>query len=248
MQLSVCDRGPLPNTHFTYRGTGAERCGPDAAWSMSKAPVLSKRDTRLTIQQILSAARTEFGLKGLEGTRVEDIARRCGKTKQLIYYYYASKEELYGDVVRENFSQALDGLLDEAHVNAAPPEALRELLERIFEQYRQFPEWALFMLDENIHGGAHVIRSEQLRGSVAELLSLLEEILSKGAARGDFRPVDSVDMFFAAALALVTSCFLTGNVTSRYLAIDITGSEGQTRWRDYAINLLLSSLRREAQA
>ena len=55
-------------------------------------------------------------------------------------------------------------------------------------------------------------------------------------------------MFFAAVLALVTSCFLTGNVTSRYLAIDITGSEGQTRWRDYAIDLLLSSFRREAQA
>ncbi len=215
---------------------------------MSKAPALCKRDTRQTIQQILTAARTEFGLKGLEGTRIEDIARRCGKTKQLIYYYYASKEELYGDVVRDNFSQALDELLDEAQVSASPPEALRKLLERIFEQYRQFPEWALFMLDENIHGGAHVVKSEQLRGSVAELLSLLEDILAKGVTRGDFRPVDNIDMFFAAALALVTSCFLTGNVTSRYLAIDITGGEGQTRWRDYAINLLLSSLRLETKA
>ena len=223
---------------------GGEATGPAQLGPMSKTATLCKRDTRYTIQQILTAARTEFGLKGLEGTRIEDIARRCGKTKQLIYYYYGSKEELYGDVVRDNFSQALSELLNDEQVSASPPEALRTLLERIFEQYRQFPEWALFMLDENIHGGTHVIKSEQLRASIAELLALLEGILARGVARGDFRPVDNVDIFFAAALALVTSCFLTGNVTSKYLAMDITGSDGQIRWRDYAIDLLLLSLRR----
>ena len=209
---------------------------------MSKAQTLSKRDTRHTLEQILAAARAEFGSKGLEGARIEDIARRCGKTKQLIYYYYASKDELYTEVVRNNFNQALLELLGDLELSTSPPVALRKLLERMFEQYRQFPEWALFMLDENIHGGNHVIRSEQLRSDISRLLDVLEKILAEGTIRGDFRRVDDVQMFFAAALSLVSSCFLTGHVTSRYLTVDLTKWEGQTRWRDYAIDLLLSSL------
>src|SRR3546814_8682468 len=53
-----------------------------------------KRSPQKTIAAILAAANHEFGQHGLEGASMENIARRCGKTKQLIYHYYGSKELL----------------------------------------------------------------------------------------------------------------------------------------------------------
>ena len=44
---------------------------------------------------ILEAARTEFAAKGLTGARVNVIAARAGVNKQLIYYYFGSKDDLY---------------------------------------------------------------------------------------------------------------------------------------------------------
>src|SRR3546814_11688021 len=43
-----------------------------------------KRSPQKTIAAILAAANHEFGQYGLEGASMENIARRCGKTKQLI--------------------------------------------------------------------------------------------------------------------------------------------------------------------
>ena len=42
---------------------------------------------RETISRLLAVAEKEFGAKGLEGARVDDIARAAGVTKQLVYNY-----------------------------------------------------------------------------------------------------------------------------------------------------------------
>src|SRR5512132_2561490 len=44
---------------------------------------------------ILQAAQREFAAKGLGGARVDEIAQRAGANKQLIYYYFGSKDDLY---------------------------------------------------------------------------------------------------------------------------------------------------------
>ncbi len=44
---------------------------------------------------ILAAARREFSSKGLAGARVNEIAALAGVNKQLIYYYFGNKNDLY---------------------------------------------------------------------------------------------------------------------------------------------------------
>src|SRR3546814_1078051 len=70
-----------------------------------------KRSPQKTIAAILAAANHEFGQHGLEGASMENIARRCGKTKQLIYHYYGSKELLFADVVSKNHKNAVAELI-----------------------------------------------------------------------------------------------------------------------------------------
>jgi AcrR family transcriptional regulator len=48
---------------------------------------------------ILTAATEQFAAKGLAGARVDEIARTAGVNKQLVYYYFGGKLELYTEVL-----------------------------------------------------------------------------------------------------------------------------------------------------
>jgi AcrR family transcriptional regulator len=66
-------------------------------------------------QMILDAARRVFEKEGLLGANMRAIAGEAGYTASALYNHYASKEEIYGDLL----SQSLDRLHDAVR-NAAP--------------------------------------------------------------------------------------------------------------------------------
>jgi TetR/AcrR family transcriptional regulator len=71
--------------------------GEPGAARPRRAPVAGdrQRDAERSRQSLLTAALEEFSLRGFAGARVADIARRAGVNKQLINYYFGSKEGLY---------------------------------------------------------------------------------------------------------------------------------------------------------
>lgn len=62
-------------------------------------------------QMILDAARRVFERDGLLGANMRAIASEAGYTASALYNHYASKEEIYGDLL----SQSLDRLHDAVH-------------------------------------------------------------------------------------------------------------------------------------
>ncbi len=60
--------------------------------------------------RIVAAARDEFAKRGLAGARVEQIARRAGVNKQLVFYYYHSKRGLFQAVLTQAATE-LEGAL-----------------------------------------------------------------------------------------------------------------------------------------
>ncbi len=52
-----------------------------------------------TRARILEAATEQFAAKGLAGARVDEIARGARVNKQLVYYYFGGKLELYNQVL-----------------------------------------------------------------------------------------------------------------------------------------------------
>jgi len=61
----------------------------------SPAPDARQRDAERSRQALLAAALEEFSAKGFAGARVDSIAERAGVNKQLINYYFESKDGLY---------------------------------------------------------------------------------------------------------------------------------------------------------
>ncbi len=49
----------------------------------------------------MAAAREEFARRGFAGARVDQIARRAGVNKQLLFYYYRSKRGLFQAVLAQ---------------------------------------------------------------------------------------------------------------------------------------------------
>lgn len=63
--------------------------------------------TDTTEQRIFDAAHEVFVQKGLDGTKMQEIADRAGINKALLHYYYRSKEKLYEMVAKGVISRAI---------------------------------------------------------------------------------------------------------------------------------------------
>ena len=62
--------------------------------------------------EITEAAMHTFAEKGYASTRVEEVARRAGVSKGLLYLYFKTKEDLFKAVIRSFVSPRLDALID----------------------------------------------------------------------------------------------------------------------------------------
>src|SRR5258708_29402004 len=75
---------------------------------MSHSPKPGKTGTRgepeKTRAAILTAALEEFAHEGTSGARTDEIARRAGVNKALLYYYFNDKEGLYAAALEHVFS------------------------------------------------------------------------------------------------------------------------------------------------
>ena len=61
-------------------------------------------------QEITDAALAAFAEKGYSATRVDDVAKRAGVSKGLLYLYFKTKEELFKAVVRSFVVPRIDAL------------------------------------------------------------------------------------------------------------------------------------------
>ena len=68
------------------------------------APLKRERRKESRPRELLQAALTLFVEKGFAATKAEEVARLAGVSKGTLFLYFASKEELFKAVVRENIS------------------------------------------------------------------------------------------------------------------------------------------------
>jgi len=140
---------------------------------------------------ILRAARREFGSHGFAGARVDHIARRAGVNKQLIYYYFGSKNGLF---------RAAAGPLPEnpEHPPAGDktaPDSFRTAVGVLFAELAERPELVSLLVDRGQAGGT---LAQQWAREKAQTLARL---VSHGQGMGYFR--DDVDPDLLARQAIV---------------------------------------------
>ena len=105
-----------------------------------------------TPERLLVAAEAEFARAGLDGTRLEDIAKRAGIRRPSLLYYFPTKEALYARVVRRAFARLGQALLEAM----TDPGGFAESVERTAEAFeislRAEPALAKLILRELLDG------------------------------------------------------------------------------------------------
>src|ERR1700741_5287582 len=90
--------------------------------------------------RIVAAAREEFARRGFAGARVEQIARRAGVNKQLLFYYFHSKRGLFQAVLAQSAGELESAFARLANPGGGPLERLRLTLAAQFEFLAQNPQ------------------------------------------------------------------------------------------------------------
>lgn len=203
----------------------------------------SSHSSPRSIDAIVAAAASEFATHGVDGARMEVIARRAKVTKQLIYHYYGSKEALY-IVVLEHFS-SLSITETEAHdyESMEPVDAFKCFVNSIFDLYLRYPSLGRFMADQNLHRAAHVTARNKSRAQAQVQENTLKRILTRGAQAGVFRTDMNATFLHGAIMLVMVGCFSSSNTLSTCLNDNLDSPEARESWRIFSVDLLLSSLR-----
>lgn len=204
------------------------------------------RTKRDTINRVLAMAAKEFGAKGLEAARVDDIARAAGVTKQLVYNYYRSKDEIFESLLDEASARVMAEMLELEVDHLPPAQALRVFLNCHFNQYRRFPLLALSVMEENRRHGMHISARNKFPELMPRLIAKLGCILERGAASGDFRRGIDAPAFLATAVLIIAGCFVNGHCLSIMMGVDLATETGVAAWRMHAVDFVLAAARRSS--
>ena len=184
--------------------------------------------------RIVAAAREEFARRGFSGARVEQIVRRAGVNKQLLFYYYHSKRELFQAVLEQSGNELEGALAGLTLPSGAPLERLRLTLRAQFEFLSRNPQ-IVALLGQGSRGS---IGGTAFAPAIKRLVVLFAEGQGLGQVRDDVDP----HLTAAQALMLMVGYLSMESVvaaSARPLGADEALRE---RWRDAAVDLVVAGV------
>jgi AcrR family transcriptional regulator len=139
-------------------------------------------------QEITDAALAAFAEKGYAATRVDDVAKRAGVSKGLLYLYFKTKEELFKAVVRSFVVPRIDALteiIDSSElsseeflrgpfldfVKTLPGSPISVVIRLMIAEGPKHPDLVQFYWDNVVSRG----------------LGTISELLQRGVQTGEFR-------------------------------------------------------------
>ena len=160
-------------------------------------PVLGDPAADDRAERIVAAALAEFAENGYAGSRLNAVAQRAGMSKPTLLRYFASKDEIFREVVRSTMIGCMatleDSLRHTSNGNGLVPAteqvrafarqywalmerpALVEVLRLAIGELPRFPELAVFYVTETLERSVRT----------------LERIIHVGIERGELHPQDA---------------------------------------------------------
>lgn len=137
-------------------------------------------------------------MKGIDGARVDDIARLSNVNKNLIYHYFQSKEKLFIAVLERVYETVRTRQQDLKLRGLDPEEAMRELVHFTADVWIDIPEFIRLLASENLHEARHVLQSPKIIQMYDPLVETLTSILESGVEQGIFRDnIDPIDLYIS---------------------------------------------------
>ncbi len=158
------------------------------------------RDPERTRLAILDAATAEFVAHGFAGASVNEIAARAKVNKRMLYHYYGKKDDLYLAVLERSYKGIRTAERELRLTDLPPREAIERLVMFTWDYFLEHPEFLSLLNTENMLRARYLRQSAQIRDLHSPLISMMRDVLERGAAEGTFRQgVDPVQLYVSIA-------------------------------------------------
>ena len=148
-----------------------------------ESQTLKEKRTRST-KRILDAAANVFAEVGFAGARVDEIAKRAGINKAMIYYRIGDKKALYEEVLHDIFADTAKRIAHNIKETKTPEEKLKTFIHNIAHTVDQHRHLAPIMMRELASGTRDF--PEVAGQDLARIVSILTAILKEGEKKGVF--------------------------------------------------------------
>jgi AcrR family transcriptional regulator len=190
-------------------------------------------------QQIVAAAAQVFADVGYERANFNDIGQRAGVNRASLYYYFADKEELLQEVIRETVAANLERIEKIRASANTPDEKLRLAVVDMMDSYaRNYPHQYVYVRADNRRlrreGDAKTQEILQLnRRYVDAIVAIVDE----GMEAGVFRTVAPAPIVARSIIGMV-------NWTQRWYEPDgpTSGAELGAVFADLALRGILTGV------
>jgi AcrR family transcriptional regulator len=216
--------------------------------AVKKARGAGPRDPERTSASILAAAVAEFTEKGYAGARIDAIAARSGANKRMIYHYFGDKDGLYLAVLESAYAGIRSAEAELHLTDLEPVQAIERLVGFTWDYFIAHPEFLSILSTENLHRARFLRKSKRVLQLHSPLVSMISEVLKRGAERGVFRSgVDPVYVYIS--IASLGIFYLSNRWTlSAIFTRDLTAQPEIRAWGRHIAAVILGYLRPEKAA
>lgn len=204
---------------------------------------MKKKSSGSSLERILKAAQAEFAKCGFNGARLDSIASDASVSKQLIYHYFKTKDELY-EVVLDRVGQNVPHFLDDPEYDDLPPAmAIRLFVGHIIEANTKHPYVVKMTIDQSLHQGEHISNRS---GYIPAVRKFIDERFTPIVQRGIKSKLFEADLdpyFLYWSIMAMASIVHTQNWDmTRTTGIDFSSKEGISKWQSYCTDFILRAI------
>jgi AcrR family transcriptional regulator len=170
--------------------------------------------------EITQAALEAFAEHGYAATRVDEVAKRAGVSKGLLYLYFKTKEELFKAVIRSAVVPRIDALKSAitdtdlsaeeflrgpflAFIKKLPDSPVRIVVRLLIAEGPKHPDLTAYYCEQVVAGG----------------MAALRELISQGVRQGEFRE-SSLDEYPQLLVAPALMSMIWKSLFQKHIPID----------------------------
>ncbi len=150
-------------------------------------------------KEILKAAEKVFAVKGFFQAKMDEIAKEAEFGTGTLYRFFKSKEDLYFTLIDEKV-QEINRLVQEELSKKAPPlERIKRVLTLEFEFVERNRDFFKIYISER-NRFEWTVKDDLGKGihqKMVAYIDLLSKVLKEGIRKGEFKPLDPLDMAHA---------------------------------------------------
>jgi AcrR family transcriptional regulator len=215
---------------------------PNSKATATATTPVKNRDRTRTKERILQVAIQEFSEKGLDGARVEQIAKQAEVNMRMIYHYFESKENLYIAVLERVYADVREAEMSLDIENLRPEMAFRTLIRFTFDHFQRNPDLVSLVMGENMLQARYLKQTQLVPQMSARLREAVAATLKHGQESGTFREDIDAQQFWFTMFSLCWVPVSNRHTMSWTLQTDLQDSAWKEQTKLHIEDVLLNYL------